>query len=54
MIINPGALILCLCSLEFAGEQIPTLHEALDLCEELDLLLLLELKSGSSDDVTII
>ena len=36
---------------EFAGEQIPTLQETLDLCEELDLLLFLELKSGSTDKV---
>jgi glycerophosphoinositol glycerophosphodiesterase len=36
---------------EFAGERIPTLHEALDLCEELDLVLFLELKGGSTDQV---
>ena len=39
------------CSPEFADERIPTLHEALDLCEELDLLLFLELQSGNTDDV---
>ena len=32
--------------LEFAGEQIPTLYEALDLCEELDILLLLDIKGS--------
>ena len=36
---------------EFAGERIPTLHETLDLCEELDLVLFLELKGGSTDQV---
>lgn len=39
------------CSPEFADERIPTLREALDLCEELDLLLFLELQSGNTDDV---
>ena len=36
---------------EFAGERIPTLNEALDVCEELDLVLFLELKGGSTDNV---
>ena len=36
---------------EFAGEKIPTLDEALDVCEELDLLLFLELKGGSAENV---
>ena len=37
------------CSKEFAGEQIPMLHEAVDLCERLDLLLFLELKSDKEN-----
>ena len=36
---------------EFAGERIPTLEETLDLCEELDLLLFLELKGGNTENV---
>ena len=39
---------------EFAGERIPTLNEALDMCEELDLLLFLELKGGSTENVMIV
>ena len=35
-----------LSSPEFAGEKIPTLTEALDLCEELDMFLLLDVKSN--------
>lgn len=38
-------------SSQFAGEQIPTLQEALDLCEELDLLLFIDLKGGSTPEV---
>ena len=43
----------CWFSSEHAGERIPTLNEGLDLCEELDLLLFLELKGGSSDSVML-
>ena len=32
---------------EFAGERIPTLREAVDLCEELDLLMFLDIKGDS-------
>jgi len=32
------------CREEFAGESIPTLREAVDLCKKLDLLMFLELK----------
>ena len=31
----------------FAGEQVPTLYEALDLCKKLDLLMFLELKEDT-------
>lgn len=31
-------------SSEFTGERIPTLYEAVDLCEELDMLMFLEMK----------
>ena len=32
---------------EFAGEQVPTLYEALDVCKKLNLLMFLELKEDA-------
>lgn len=32
---------------ELTGERIPTLREAVDLCEELDLLMFLDIKGDS-------
>lgn len=37
----------CKFGAEFVGEQIPTLHEAVDKCRELDLHMFLEIKSGN-------
>lgn len=34
-------------SSEFTGERIPTLYEAVDLCEELDMLMFLEMKRNA-------
>ena len=36
-----------MCRSEFAGERIPTLYEALDVCKELNLLMFLELKEDA-------
>ena len=36
----------CVCSSDYAGERIPTLFEAVELCKRLDLLMLLELKEN--------
>ena len=45
-------MFLCVCVREeFAGEPIPTLQEAVELCKELDLLMFLELKE-KADKVT--
>ena len=33
-------------SSEFAGEKIPTLQETFELCEQLDLFLILDVKSN--------
>lgn len=37
---------------EFEGERIPTLQETVELCKELDLLILLELKSDRKEVLT--
>ena len=34
----------CVSSSEFTGERIPTLNEVVEVCEELDVVLFLELK----------
>lgn len=39
---------------EFTGERIPTLSEAVDLCEELDLLIFLDVKGDTTKVFTII
>lgn len=36
----------CTCRSQYAGEKIPTLHEAIALCKKLDLLLLVDVKSN--------
>lgn len=41
-------------SSQFTGERIPTLQEALDLCEELDLLLFIDLRGGNPHKVMTI
>ncbi len=37
-------MFVCFLRPSFAGERIPTLYEALDVCKELDLIMFLELK----------
>ena len=45
-------MCVCVCSPAFAGVTIPTLDEAVKACEELDLLMLLEIKGhGDSHKV---
>lgn len=39
------------CSSEYAGERIATLEEAVSLCEELDLLLFLDVKPFKTEEV---
>ena len=46
-------VIFCCYSPGYGGEQIPTLYEAIELCEKLDLIMFLEIK-GQSDKVGIV
>ena len=39
-------MCVCVCRTQYAGERIPTLQEAIALCKELDLMLILDIKSN--------
>ena len=41
---------MCVSSVQFVNERIPTLKEAITLCQELDLVMLIEVKNTSNEE----